>query len=137
MNKNVEITGVAHLGIRVHDLQRSRDFYESLGFEFILGPIGPEPVAILKHPAGVEINLILNAKEAEADNVLMDVEHKHSGYTHAALAVKSVDDACAMFQDAGIKISGGPNEYPGGARGVFVRDPDNNVVEFYQRADST
>ena len=134
MTKTIEITGVAHLGIRVHDLERSRQFYEKLGFEFILGPVRPEPVAILKHPAGVEINLVLNASEATADNVLMDVESKHAGYTHVALAVRSVDDACTMFAEAGIELSGGPNNYPNGARGVFVRDPDRNVVELYQRA---
>ena len=52
------ITGMAHVGIRVHDLARSRAFYEKLGFAFVVGPIGPEPVAILRHPTGVEINLI-------------------------------------------------------------------------------
>ena len=26
------IRGVAHIGIRVHELERSRSFYESLGF---------------------------------------------------------------------------------------------------------
>ena len=41
------ITGIAHVGIRVHDLDRSRAFYELLGFEFVVGPVGPEPVAIL------------------------------------------------------------------------------------------
>jgi lactoylglutathione lyase len=126
------ITGVAHLGIRVHDLDRSRAFYELLGFEFVVGPVGPEPVAILKHPAGVEINLILNASASSQENVLMDVGTKHAGYTHVALAVGDVDAARALFEEAKIPISGGPNTYPNGARGLFVRDPDRNVVELYQ-----
>jgi len=54
-------------------LARSRAFYSKLGFEFVVGPVGPEPVAIMKHPAGVEVNFILNANVAEAPNVLMDV----------------------------------------------------------------
>ncbi len=44
------ITGVAHVGIRVHELSRSRAFYESLGFKFLVGPIGPEPVTISDQP---------------------------------------------------------------------------------------
>ncbi|MDD1648931.1 MAG: VOC family protein [Methylococcaceae bacterium] len=84
------ITGIAHVGIRVHDLARSRSFYEQLGFNFVVGPVGPEPVAILTHPSGITINLILNAPEAAAPNVLMDVEQKHPGYTHIALAVSDV-----------------------------------------------
>ncbi|MDD9964730.1 MAG: VOC family protein [Myxococcales bacterium] len=126
------ITGVAHLGIRVHDLARSRAFYERLGFEFVMGPIGPEPVAILKHPAGVEINLVLNAARATDANVLMDIEEKHAGYTHVALAIRDLDAARALLDAEGIAISGGPVDYPGGARGLFIRDPDRNVVELYQ-----
>ena len=136
MAANSLITGVAHLGIRVHDLARSREFYQLLGFEFIIGPVGPEPVAVLKHPAGVEINLILNADESSAKNILMDIEEKHAGYTHVALAIRDVVEAKTVLDEANIPITGGPTNYPNGARGLFVRDPDRNVVEFYQPADS-
>ena len=37
-----EISGINHVGIRVTDLEKARIFYEQLGFEFIVGPIGPE-----------------------------------------------------------------------------------------------
>ncbi len=130
------ITGVAHLGIRVHDLERSRRFYEILGFEFVIGPVGPEPVAILKHPGGVEINLILNAGNEEAPNVLMDVNEKHAGYTHVALQIRDVNAAKALLDAANIPLSGGPNNYPNGAKGMFIRDPDRNVVELYQPGPS-
>lgn len=83
------ITGVAHIGIRVFDLDRARRFYEDLGFKFIVGPVGPEPVAILTHPSGTIINLILNASSGETPNILMDVEDKHPGYTHVALACET------------------------------------------------
>src|SRR6185436_14555039 len=71
------ITGVAHIGIRVHDLRRSRAFYEKLGFRFVAGPLGPEPVAIMSHPSGIEVNFILNAASEDQPNVLMDVPDKH------------------------------------------------------------
>ena len=57
----VPVSGLAHIGIRVHDLERSVRFYALLGFTKTAGPIGPEPVAILDHPSGVELNLVLNA----------------------------------------------------------------------------
>ncbi len=136
MTASLLITDIAHLGIRVHDLERSRRFYALLGFELTAGPMGPEPVAILQHPSGVEINLILNAANAEATNVLMDVAEKHPGYTHVALAIRDIEKAKAFFEDRGIAITGGPNTYPGGARGMFVRDPDRNVIELYQPAPS-
>ena len=77
MANDIGITGVAHIGIRVHDLAPARAFYEKLGFRFVVGPVGPEPVAILSHPGGVEVNLILNAAKAADANVLMDVVEKH------------------------------------------------------------
>jgi catechol 2,3-dioxygenase-like lactoylglutathione lyase family enzyme len=81
----VPISGLAHIGIRVHDLERSVRFYALLGFTKTAGPIGPEPVAILDHPSGVELNLVLNAPSANEPNVLMDIPMKHPGITHFAL----------------------------------------------------
>jgi lactoylglutathione lyase len=125
------ISGVAHIGIRVFELSRSRKFYEDLGFEFIAGPLGPEPVAILRHPAGIVLNLILNGSAAEAPNVLMDVPEKHAGYTHMSLLVHSLDEATAELTRLGLTITEGPIEFPG-ARFSFVRDPDGNVVELHE-----
>ena len=51
-----QITRINHVGLRVRDLALARAFYEKLGFEFLGGPIGPEPVAIVEHPSGVNIN---------------------------------------------------------------------------------
>ena len=127
------VTGYAHVGIRVHDLERSKPFYELLGFELVMGPVGPEPVAILENrAAGVEINLILNAAKSSETNLLMDVTEKHPGYTHVALRVGSVEDAAAKLEAAGCPITEGPVTFPNGARSIFVRDPDGNVVELNQ-----
>ncbi len=128
------ITGIAHVGIRVFALERSRAFYEKLGFQFVAGPIGPEPVAIMSHPCGVEINFILNAGEAEAPNPLMDLPAKHPGYTHIALAVRDLAASQLALQAAGIALSGGPVTFPTGAQAVFLRDPDRNVIELNQAA---
>ena len=81
----VPIAGLAHIGIRVHELERALRFYELLGFSKTAGPLGPEPVAILEHPSGVVLNLILNASRASEPNVLMDLAEKHPGITHFAL----------------------------------------------------
>lgn len=128
------VTGWSHVGIRVHDLARAAAFYELLGFELIMGPIGPEPVAILQHPAGIELNLVVNAARSSAPNVLMDVKEKHPGVTHIALAVSSVEEAERQLVRAGCLITEGPVTFPNGARSIFVRDPDRNVVELCQPA---
>lgn len=127
------VTGLLHVGVRVHDLARSRAFYERLGFAFVAGPIGPEPVAILRHPSGLEVNLVLNARERAAPNVLMDVPDKHAGYTHIALGVEDIGETIAALAASGIAISEGPVDFPDGHTAVFVRDPDRNVVELGAR----
>jgi lactoylglutathione lyase len=121
------VTGLAHIGIRVHDLGRSRAFYERLGFAFVAGPLGPEPVAILMHRSGLEINLILNAAQPAAPNVLMDGPEKHPGITHIALSVGNLDAVRAALEEAGIAISGSRGTAP--TLALFVRDPDRNVIE--------
>ncbi len=126
-----QITRINHLGIRVNDLAISRAFYQQLGFVFIVGPVGPEPVAIMEHPCGVNINFILNAAEPTEENVLMDVPTKYAGYTHAALEVNDMNAVVAQLKVLNIKISEGPVTFPTGTS-TFIRDPDMNVVEFHQ-----
>jgi lactoylglutathione lyase len=119
-----QVTGLSHIGIRVHDLARTRAFYELLGFEWAWGPAGPEPVAAMTHPSGLELNFILNARAATASNILMDVPEKHAGITHIALAIEDVAATKAALEAAGIRISG-----TRGTSALFVRDPDGNVIE--------
>jgi lactoylglutathione lyase len=133
----IPISGLAHIGVRVHDLERAVRFYELLGFTKTAGPLGPEPVAILDHPSGLELNLILNASGASEPNVLMDVEEKHPGITHFALLCPDIMAAKTRLEAAGIPLSGGPVQFSANARAIFVRDPDRNVIELHQRGEPT
>lgn len=129
-----EITRVNHIGLRVKDLDVTREFYEKLGFLFLVGPVGPEPVAIMEHPSGVNINFILNANTNTTENILMDIPEKHTGYTHVALEVSDSISAAKKVEALGIVITE-KVEYKG-AQFFFIRDPDSNVIEFHQPADS-
>ena len=121
----------------MHDLARSVRFYEILGFTKTAGPLGPEPVAILDHPSGVELNLILNATQANEPNILMDILEKHSGITHFALLCPDILAAKERLWAAGIPLSGGPVRFGPQAQGIFVRDPDRNVIELRGRDQGT
>ena len=127
-----QITRINHVGLRIRDLDLARVFYKKLGFEFIVGPIGPEPVAIMEHPSGVNINFILNASaDAAENNILMDVSVKHTGFTHIALEITDRDAVASQLADAGIAITE-TVELANGTVFFFVRDPDGNVIEFHQ-----
>jgi hypothetical protein len=81
----IPILGLSHIGIRVHNLERSVRFYELLGFTKTAGPIGPEPAAILDHPSGAEVNLVLNALNASERNILMDTREASRNYALCTL----------------------------------------------------
>jgi lactoylglutathione lyase len=129
-----EITRINHVGLRVSNLEITREFYEKLGFEFLVGPVGPEPVAIMEHPSGVNINFILNASEGTKLNLLMDVPEKHTGYTHVALEVTDLDSVQKQLESINYTITEGPIVTPDGASFIFIRDPDDNVIEFHKPA---
>jgi lactoylglutathione lyase len=97
-----EIAGINQVGIRVTSLEEARRFYEQLGLIFIAGPVGPEPVAIMKHPSGFVINSILNANLAVTKNILMDIPERHPGYTHTALNVTDIKPIEAALNKLGI-----------------------------------
>jgi lactoylglutathione lyase len=129
-----QITGINHVGLRVRSLETARAFYEQLGFEFVVGPIGPEPVAVMLHPSGININFILNTtSDASTVNVLMDLPKKHTGFTHIALEVDDLEAVRQQLADREITITE-TVELPDGTVFIFIRDPDGNVIEFHKPA---
>jgi lactoylglutathione lyase len=128
-----QLTGLSHVGIRVGKLAPARAFYEKIGFRFVMGPIGNEPVAIMDHPSGLCLNLVINAVTSGDPNILMDVAEKHPGFTHVALFVEDLRLTEQFLIDEGIIITEGPVTFPDGTRALFLRDPDGNVIEFDQK----
>lgn len=127
------ITRVNHIGLRIRHFETTLAFYSQLGFQLISKPSAQVPVAVVEHPSGININFIINGRQPEAINVLMDVEEKDTGYTHVALEVNDADAVIDELTQLGIPLSG-DEQHPEG-RSVFIRDPDRNVLEFYQPAN--
>ena len=128
-----EISRINHIGLRVSKLETARAFYEQLGFVFLVGPTGPEPVAIMEHPSGININFILNAAEQPDKNQLMDIPVKYAGYTHVAFQVSDMQAVINQLSELNIPLSGEPMTHPTGTS-IFIRDQDRNVVEFLEPA---
>ena len=130
MVQTVAIERVAHIGIRVRNLDHAVDFYGVLGFTLSHRAQGDD-VAIIRNPQGVEINLIFNANAGDpAKNILMDVGEKYAGYTHVALAVASIPATIAALKANDVPITQGPVRFgDDGGVSVFIRDPDRNVIE--------
>ena len=134
----LNIESVNHIGIRIKDKTRSVAFYKLLGFEFNTdaGFDDGHPI-IMRHPSGVVLNLLGPANTSGDSNILMDVDDKHTGITHVALTVSSLDDANSFVPGNDIKITGSFSF--GNMSAIFVRDPDRNVIELdaYDCGEST
>src|SRR3954467_7923067 len=130
----IDIANVDHYGVRVRDLDRALSFYATLGFT-LHAKAANDAVAIVRNPAGVEINLVYNANaDAGGKNILMDVGEKYPGYTHIALRVRSIKDTIVALRENKIRITQGPVSFGrDGHVSVFVRDPGRNVVELRGR----
>src|SRR5258708_14316696 len=125
MTQTVAIERVAHIGIRVRDLDRALAFYRVLGFTLSRRAEGDD-VAIIRNPQGVEINLIFNANAGDpATNILMDVGEKYAGYPQVALALASIPATIAALKANDITITQGPVKFgEDGGVSLFIRDPD-------------
>ncbi|MEO1095043.1 MAG: VOC family protein [Cyanobacteria bacterium J06638_28] len=128
----MQINQLDHVGIRVMDAAKSMQFYKTLGFQ-VTRQDYEEQVFVVKHPSGIEINLIAHGdNDFDRQNILMDAEERYPGYTHYAIAVESVADAKTFFESIDIELSGGPVTFGDGKTSIFIRDPDLNVIEFTQ-----
>ena len=64
----------------------------------------------------------------------MDVPEKHTGYTHVALEVTDLESVQQQLESINLTITEGPVLTPDGASFIFIRDPDDNVIEFHKPA---
>jgi lactoylglutathione lyase len=129
----ISIEQVDHIGIRITDKARALGFYALLGFKVEV-EVDFEPVTIIKNPAGVEINLIVNGVNLNGGrNVLMDFPEKHPGLTHVAFRVADIRATIATLKQNNITITQGPVTFGDGHVSVFVRDPDRNTIELRSR----
>ncbi len=131
----LNIEKIDHIGIRIKDKSISIPFYQSLGFKLIddIGFEKGHPV-IMRSDSGIVLNLLGPSTDPAPENILMDVDRKHTGYTHMALKVENLQDAREFIVNHGYKITG-EFEFKD-LKAFFIRDPDMNVIEFDEYPDS-
>jgi lactoylglutathione lyase len=121
-----------HTMVRVTDPERSRAFYEALGFHFA------RDLDIVRNGELEATNYFYSLGEDE--NVL-ELTYNHDGrtyelgtaYGHIAIGVDDLDQTLANLKEQGIEPERPPYQVrEGGSRLCFVRDPDSYRVELIE-----
>jgi len=128
------MTRYLHTMYRITDPERSRAFYEALGFEFRrdMDIVRDGEKEATNYFFGVpgqdeELELTLNH-----DGRTYDLG---TGYGHIALGVDDLDGTLSRLKEQGIEPEGEPYQVrAGGSRICFVRDPDQYRIELIERA---
>jgi lactoylglutathione lyase len=124
--------GFLHTCYRIGDIDRSVEFYATLGFEERRRmPIGDEAINVFMGLPGEDPVLELTYNHG------VDSYELGTGYNHIALAVDDLDGTLAGLAQSGIEPEKPPYRPGGrttGSRICFVRDPDGYRIELIERA---
>jgi lactoylglutathione lyase len=123
-----------HTMVRITDPEKSRAFYEALGFEF------SRDMDIVRNGEVEATNYFFSLGGNE--NVL-ELTFNHDGrtyemgdaYGHIAIAADDLDESLARLKEQGIEPEREPYRVrEGGSRLCFVRDPDGYRIELIDRS---
>src|SRR5207302_3593947 len=123
-----------HTMVRITDPERSRAFYEALGFRF------ERDMDIVRDGQLEATNYFYGIDDQES---VLELTFNHdgrtyelgTGYGHIAIGVEDLDGTLAALAKQGIEPEREPYSVrEGGSRLTFVRDPDSYRVELIERA---
>jgi len=123
-----------HTMVRITDPDRSRVFYEALGFEF------RRELPIVRDGELEATNYFFGMPNENAE---LELTFNHdglsydlgTGYGHVAIGVDDLDGTLERLAGQGIEPERPPYTVrEGGSRLCFVRDPDGYRVELIERA---
>jgi lactoylglutathione lyase len=127
------MTRYLHTMYRITDPERSREFYEALGFEY------RREIPIVRDGDLEATNYFFGIPGQEEE---LELTFNHDGrsyelgtaYGHIALAVDDLDGTLARLAEQGIEPDREPYRVrEGGSRLTFVTDPDDYRVELIER----
>ena len=121
-----------HTMVRITDPERSRAFYEALGFTF------ERDMDIVRNGEKEATNYFFSLGAAES---VLELTFNHdgrtydvgTGYGHIAIGVDDLDGTLGRLHEQGIEPERPPYQVrEGGSRLCFVRDPDDYRVELIE-----
>jgi catechol 2,3-dioxygenase-like lactoylglutathione lyase family enzyme len=156
--RRLNVTGVVHININVSNFDRSRAFYEALGFRlaWMVPPTNtPEVAAAVGMPPyrvrgglmvleGAEHPVVIDLLEWQSphDGSPPYPHLYHYGLARLALSTSDLDADLATLAAMGVELVGPParvvvDGVPSGGRFVCFKDPDGTVLELVERGSAS
>ncbi len=120
--QSTDLTGIAHVALRVNDLQKSHDFYGKLGFEeaFSFTDAGKVSVSYVKVNDRQFIELIPRTSDSQPGGIL-----------HTCFEVADIESLHKAYVDTGLQPTEAKKARAGNL--LFVmHGPDNQLLEYTQ-----
>ncbi len=125
-----------HFTIIVADLARTRDFYvEGLGLQEAARPAFDFPGAwFAAGPFMIHATVAdeLAGKAGWGDRGVRRISRGH----HFAFEIADVEEAARRLDEMQIEIADGPKLRPDGFLQIYIRDPDEHLIELFSRPRS-
>ncbi|WP_455672625.1 VOC family protein [Phocaeicola sp.] len=129
MNIRKNITGVQHIGIPTNDIEKTVEFYQSLGFEIALRTVNEaanEKVAFLQLG-----NLVIETYENRAAAL------RNGAIDHIALDVKNIDEIFEEVRAAGYRMMNDTVQslpfWEHGVKFFTIAGPNEEKIEFCEK----
>ena len=120
--QSTDLMGIAHVALRVNDLQKSRDFYNTLGFEeaFSFTDGGKVSVSYVKVNDRQFIELIPRTSDSQPGGIL-----------HVCFEVANIETLHKAYTDEGLQPTE-PKKARAGNLLFVMHGPDNQLLEYTQ-----
>ena len=153
----MNVSGMIHVNINCSSFERSKVFYEALGFRVIwqVPPTNTKEVAAAVGMPPYRVNGALMALEGSEHPLVIDLlewqfPHDdsppyphlyHLGLARLALATRDMDADLATLAKMGVELVGPParvvvNGVASGGRFVCFKDPDGTILELVEAQDA-
>ncbi len=146
----MNVTGILHVNINCSDFDRSREFYEMLGFKVIM-PVVPDGSGEVAAAVGMEAYKVRGALMKHRDGSVIDLLEwqdprddrppydslNHRGIARIAFVTSDIASDMERLAAEGVEFlsaSAAVVEGPGGRATRFIcfRDPDGTVLELVE-----
>ncbi len=131
---------IDHYALEVADLATAVRFYvDNLGFKVqmtLQDDLEHEALAVLETDGG-KLELIQALSEDNHPQPFVRQNLRPHFCPHLALQTESLDQILALIEERELTLVHGPREYPGVVKWLYITDPDQNVIEYFQNLQNS